>query len=247
MVACQQLLPPAGRDFEIYRQVCLAGRSIPDVAGQTRISPPKIRQIVQKVAEFIIEVTPGEISEERKQQRLFVAEQVASERIDFLYGEAVRSFRASQGTFISVREVETPNQAPVTVRITRNSAGDCRYLLAAARLAVVGSKLPISTLSAGIDCDEETIHPPVEDCSVAQQAEPIRSESKIAPVAVSSLQDDRCAEQNQPDEVRNFVSSDPVQCELPGPSQSPFTSDPPLNRRQRKARERLFEKLRTAK
>ncbi len=240
-------LPPSGRDFEIYRRVTVQRMSTRDAAAEARISQTRVCQIVKRVGDFLAEVAPASEAEEGRPQRIYVAEQVAAERVDFMYGQAVEGWRDSKGTVTTVREVEAPAPSPAKVRITKNSAGDCRYLLAGARLAVIGSKLPFSTLGAGIETeateDEADIGPPVRDCSA--ESDFVEECGRAATVSCNGtgVQDkgysdeDFAAEETWQDVQRSVQR--PMEVALPVPKQR---AERPLNRHERRQRERLREK-----
>lgn len=118
-----RLLPPSGRDFEAYRLVQCEEKSTREAAAELGISQTLVRRLVDRVADFLAEVAPGDGDEVGRKQRLYVAEQVASERVDHLYGEALRGFRASKGMQTIVRE--DPRGA--TTGYTKMNHGECRW------------------------------------------------------------------------------------------------------------------------
>jgi hypothetical protein len=89
--------PPTGRDFEIYRLRFVEGCSTREVAAAVRLSQTRVCQIANEVGSYLTAVAPANDAEARERQ-LTVAEQIASLRVSFLYGAALQSWRASQGT-----------------------------------------------------------------------------------------------------------------------------------------------------
>lgn len=150
----QVQLPPSWRDFEVYRLVKVQQKSTRATAKELGISQSRIRQVIERVAAFLIETTPGADDPERRERGLFVAEQVAAERVNFLYGLAVRSFQRSKGVHETIREIEVEGKPTVTIGITREEYGDIRILMSAAKLAHFATKLPMPMLAAGIEIEE---------------------------------------------------------------------------------------------
>ncbi len=247
MVVSTLKMPPSGRDFDLFRRVKVEERSPRQVAGECKLSPHGVFQAVNRVSEYLCEIAPG--SEEQRPQRLSIAEQVASERIDFLCSCAMQAWRDSQGVHSITREHAGDGLQPTTkVTTTKNSQGEIRYLLTAARLTMFGAKLPISTLGSQCVHEEEpenAIHPPVEDCSVHDKKRVERAEFLRGPSAVSAFEIDACEEAFQSAFASQLALSASVQLAGNGHEaedlKAPETH-PPLTRQQRKARQRLLEK-----
>ncbi len=177
----QLQLPPSGRDFEVYRLVKVEQRSTRAVAETMALSQTRVCQLLERVGAFLTDVAPAAEVEERRGQRLHVAEQVAAERIDYLYSRAVRDYRQSKGEEKTVREVENGMRPKVTITTTRKSHGDGRLLMTAAKLVKLSAKLPLPMLGIGGQMEAEDLQaedlaasvisseeasPPEEDCSV---------------------------------------------------------------------------------
>ncbi len=253
MVSSKQQGPPSGRDFEVYRRVKIERATTRQAASEVHVSQTRVCQIVQRVADFMADVAPAIKEDERREQRLSVAEQVASEQLGFIYGEAIDAWRASKGEVTTEREVSSPLQTGTKVRLTRISHGDCRYLSAASRAAVQGAKLPISLLGCGES--EEAEHPPVVDCSTdgVEQAIgddlPLNADAatacetgscdasvaaeSILPLAPSATVQRAHFESQLWNSSGEATSSEPGKLELPAPKHRPET------RQERKRRERM--------
>ncbi len=247
MVASSQKLPPSGRDFEIFRRVRVDECATRQVAAEMHLSQTRICQIVERVGAFLTEAVPG--SDERRAQRVSVAEQLAAERIGALYHRAIQAFEETRGTFATTRESSNAGQMPANaVTTTKHCAGDGRYLMTAARLAVVGSRLPHSTLGSLIDYDvsvEEVNGPPVEDCSVNEAKQALRREFAREFAAVTATEHESCGQNFAMNVETELISRAPVQADCNGGDVLDFQAaknPPPLTRQQRRARQRLLEK-----
>ncbi len=148
-------LPPSWRDFEAYRLVKVQQKSTRAAAKELGVSQTRVRQVIERVAAFLIETAPGSDDAERRERGLQVAEQVAAERVDFLYGQAVQCFKRSKGVHETIRVIEVEGKPTVTIGITREDYGDVRILMSAAKLALFGTKLPMPCLATGIEVEEE--------------------------------------------------------------------------------------------
>jgi len=138
-------LPPSWRDFEAYRLVKVEHQSTREAAKTLRISQTRICQVIERVAAYLVQIAPAAMAEEQRPQMLYLAEQLAAERVNYLYGAAVESYRESSRPVKTVREVTTAVNRNV-VTTTRSSCGDPRYLLVACRLAERAVGLPAPTL-----------------------------------------------------------------------------------------------------
>lgn len=222
------LLPPSGRDLEVYRRLHVEGCSTREVALSMQVSQTRVCQIAEKVGQYLTTVAPAKDDQQRDKQ-LAVAEQVAALRVDFLYGAALQSWRKSQGTQTTTRKLASAMKAPVTVKTTRNSPGDSRYLLLAARLAMMAAKLPAACLELLVgegeeEADDESAvaaPSPNGDCS-AQNAAASDSHEMPDKTAVNSV--------NWP--TNRDCSPDAI---------TPAVKAPPLNRKERRARNKLLQ------
>lgn len=149
----QQKLPPGERDFQVYRLVTIEQKSTRTAAKIAGVSQTRVCQIVERVAEFLIATAPTTEDPARKQQQLNVAQQAAAEQIRYLSQQAMRCFQKSIGPKTTVRQAA--DGSPLTT--TRQSDGDCRYLFAVAKLAVIGSKLPLAGMLGGGETGDEAL------------------------------------------------------------------------------------------
>ena len=157
---------PSERDWEIYRHVKVEEWSTRTTADAFGISQTRVCQIVERVAEYVV-ATARVLTKKEEAQRLAASKQLAAERINHLYGEALRCFHRSKCTESIVRQSHEHGKGGCTT--TRENRGDTRYLQAAARLALLGGTLP-QMPPRTVETD---VTPANEDCSpaVAEQAE----------------------------------------------------------------------------
>jgi hypothetical protein len=145
-------LPPTGREFDVYRLVSVEGRTTREVAAAFSISQTRVVQLRNRVMEWMGRHVPP-LPELTSEQRLKVAETLAFEQLQFLYEQAVGSWRASKGTEHSTRLVGTDPDDQVT--IIRQSYGDVRYLAQAARISRAIAKQPAAWMpSPELDAEE---------------------------------------------------------------------------------------------
>src|SRR5690349_12654574 len=144
MVANLALPAPSARDFEVYRRVVLQRATTRVAAAEAELSQTRIVQIVKRVTAFMQEVVPGADEEpETRRRRLFVAEQVASERMSDMNGEMFQAWRDSKGPVTTYKSIEgTTTTSPVRTATRRMSQGDTKYVTAAFRAAREAGKFP---------------------------------------------------------------------------------------------------------
>ena len=239
----QTPLPPSGRDFEIYRRLHVEGCSTRAAALAAGLSQTRVCQIVENVGNYLTTVAPVKENQPREQQ-LAVAEQVASLRVDFLYGATLQSWRESQGTQTTTRELISAMKAPVTVKTTRNSPGDSRYLLLAARLAMMAARLPAACLEL-FAVGEEDDTSPVGDCSGRNAACSDDVDSALGLPLVSRFRDEVYEPTaNQPPHDRREIFAPVQQPERREQTDvlsfAPAPKSPPLSRQQRRAQKKLL-------
>ncbi len=241
----QVQLPPSGRDFDVYRLVKIEQRSTRAAAAAVGISQTRVCQVIERVAQFLIEATPATEDDERHGRRLRVAQQVAAERIDFLYALAVRSYRQSKGAETTVREVETGLRPKVTITTTRNSYGDGRILMAAANMVMLAAKLPVPLLGIGGEgeVDElEALAIPLEEDDLLEEDPPLKEDcSAVAgeqgAEAAERLQQDAASRLQEINYMKDVLAKMRAKMSQPAPVQpavspeSPATeSQPPAGR-----------------
>jgi hypothetical protein len=249
---------PSERDFLVFQAVACDGRSTRQAAEQFDISQTRVMQIRRHVAEWIAREVP-EGMDLSPQERLRLAVHIANGRIDSLYSEAVEAWRESKAPVTSIRRGPS-----CEFHITRNSHGDPRYLLAASRLidrqfALVGAAERLlaqaQPQSEGVSAAPQAVVPmipPIEDCSPSAAAVP--SAEKPRSEAIDASEADETPSSDLEERRQAFLAA------IAGdtsPVHPPFTdaagmlldaSEPvtaaPLNRHERRARQRQLERLR---
>ncbi len=253
MVTSQQLLPPSGRDFEVYRCVMVERWSTRLTAREAGVSQTRVCQIVKRVDEFLKGTTPGtNESEECRRQNLWVAEHLAAARADEIHGEMMRAFRAS-------------------VNPRAGKLGETRYIMAALRAAAVGAKLPSTCIALGNGFEEdeapvgrasqpveevvdehdglgspsyqetsheEPISPPVGDCSPVTEKTEVTAETQAENSVASPVMDIVSEALQVLNRAPKFAAARPVQNE---DSRQQQTSEKKLNRKQRRARMQFLQ------
>jgi hypothetical protein len=126
----ENALPPSERDFLVFEAVAVHGSSTRQAAAEFDISQTRVMQVRQHVAEWIAKAVPDGL-DLTPQERVRLAAHIAQGRVDFLYSQALEAWRASQKPHTSVCRGRLTGET----RTTRDSHGDPRYLLAAARLS----------------------------------------------------------------------------------------------------------------
>ena len=132
-------LPPSVRDFQIYRFVKFECNSTREAALEFEISQTRVRQVIARVIEFLLESAPQGTDEERPAAGRHVAEQLAREQLEYLYQRAMKAF---DDTY---REDADGNLLP----------GKIAYLAAAARITMWMATVPVHGLPAFREDEEE--------------------------------------------------------------------------------------------
>lgn len=154
---------PSERDWNVYQAVRVESWATRVAAEEFGISQTRVSQIVQRTAVYIAEALPAP-AKERDAQHLAAGKQLAADRIDYLYGSAMRCFRMSQST-------EKGNCTN-----GRRHYGEMRYLMAASRLAMIASTLPLPRKMWWPD--EET---PDSEAQPASESKPERRQAASSP------------------------------------------------------------------
>ena len=164
-------MPPSTRDLAVYEFVAAQCKTTREAADAFGISQTRVRQVLAKVVEFLVEALPGDDGEHTEEQKLIAAERLANMRLDFLYGESLSEWRRS-------REATS---GPVPL-------GKVCYLNQAVRVAVAAAKLPLRALSLSVvtqTSDQEPPIPPVGDCSRNEPPREPITEVRVTPSAVT--------------------------------------------------------------
>jgi hypothetical protein len=200
---------PSERDWALYQAVRVEQWPTRAAATGFGISPTRVCQIVQRTAAFIAQAVTVPSKEEESQQ-LAAGKQLAADRIDYLYGQAMNCFRHSQGKDNSCST-------------GRRSYGDMRYLQAAARLALIASTLPLPRQAWPGSFEDKSASEPQQEraaaassnaketCSAApveQPAEPVAAAQAPTATAAAILS---CVEQSRREKPAQSNAARPVQ------------------------------------
>src|SRR5262245_8633219 len=90
-------LPPSGRDFEVYQRVIVDGSSTRQAAREFALSQTRVRQVVQRASQWLSKELPA-ASKERAHVQLWLAQNVAADRLQGLYGETMDRWRTHHDT-----------------------------------------------------------------------------------------------------------------------------------------------------
>ena len=155
---------------EIFRLVRVEFQSAEDVAARMQLDVAEVRRIVARVTDALVAAAPVE-SEEERQRRIQLSEQVAAAQLVLLIREAYRAFERSRG------EQKTVEQEGLGTPVTRRSVsqGDMRYLNTAAKITAMLAKLPMG------DCWEATATKTI--VAAAPPAKPLISSAPEQPTA----------------------------------------------------------------
>ncbi|MCI0360606.1 MAG: hypothetical protein L0211_19180 [Planctomycetaceae bacterium] len=181
-------LPPSERDFELYGLVVTEGASTRAAAQVFGLSQTRVIQIRNRVAEWIASEVPP-LAHATPVQRLALAADIARNRFDFVYSQAMDCWRESKGP----QTVER-NGSSGKVSSTRESQGDPRYLMLAARIAerTLGLEAKIERATEVAQkltkaIGQKPADHPVGDCSPLAADEEGRAQVDERPVAVSEV------------------------------------------------------------
>jgi hypothetical protein len=248
-MATQERLPPSGRDFAVYQLITVQQMSTREVAEAAQLSQTRICQIVRKTGEFLAEVAPP-AREGEKERQIRLGEQIAAERVQFLYGLAVRSFERSQGNQRTERQAAGPLPQASLVML-KSTQGDPRYLMTACRLALAAAKLPAPNLAALVDSEDvadaapavacpTAAGPQAGDCSAAGRERPVSTTKSTTEPAAKPVETIPCAE--NPATAWNQIQHAPPPVQLAElRAQRDVVPSGPLSREQRRARQRSLE------
>jgi hypothetical protein len=148
-------LPPSGRDFQVYERVVVQTASTRDVAKEFSLSQTRVRQIVKRVAQWLLQELPT-ASEAADAAHLRLSQHMAADRLEGLFCEAMTGWRARHETKyfgLALRVITLQSKMPVI-------AGTLAGLMADA----IEGPLPEEHSAQPADY---TPAPPEEDCSPA--------------------------------------------------------------------------------
>ena len=179
---------PSERDFEVYRLVKVESKTTRAVAEIAGISQTRVCQIVQRVLDYLLETAPSGEVQSRQQQRLYLARELAEQRLEYIYGEAIAAYRRSQGPQKTVRTLSNGLGAAVTTTTVKHSDGDGRFLILAGRVAEMAQKrsLPLRLPESSPRRVDTQTPPPVEDCSAKVTEQGVTSPAEVAESVATS-------------------------------------------------------------
>jgi hypothetical protein len=262
----QVKLPPSERDFEMYRSVMFHNQSTRAAAANYGISQTRVRQVLMRVVEFLCLAVPESLPKTTKEKRLYAAEQIGRMQLEHLYGEAIQMWRKSQEvrslTSASLGQVSFLNQAmKISVALSRvpvhplpefreeEGVGNQESGVEGKEFAQGDAQSVLRDLLARMQqSGRNGTSPPDRACSKSS-AEQVTAESAAVknPAATSAsapVSDEPAA--SDADATR--PTCDPAQSvtEPAESGESPAVPqrlrDRKLNRRERRARERLLQK-----
>jgi hypothetical protein len=193
----QTTLSPSWLDFQVYRLVKVEQYSMRGAAQSLGIDEVRVCRTLARVGQFLLATAPAANDEAQRQKQLDVSLQIAAERIEYLHGLAVLGYRQSQKTTFKLRKGAGDEGKPQFDRET--SSGDSRFLTAAARLALMASKLPapgmeiLSLQGYPLDDNESAEdvagaeNPPPGDCSPQSPQKPVSSAKQPERTAVNPV------------------------------------------------------------
>jgi len=82
--------PPSVRDFDVHRRIVVYGYSTRQVAQEHNLSQTRVRQLVERVGRWVAKTLP--MMEVAEEDGLRLARQVAVERLDFFYTQAIHGW-----------------------------------------------------------------------------------------------------------------------------------------------------------
>jgi hypothetical protein len=244
-------LPPSVRDFEIYRYLKLECHSTRAAAREFGLSQTRVRQIAARVVEFFLESAPLTAGDEATDAQMVVAQQLAREQLEHLYARAIRTFNDTE------REDVHGNLLP----------GKVSFLVAAARISMWMAKVPVHGAPAFREDGEgeaaeaagppiaPPVRPPNADCSLApaNRGVGLQKEMPTATASVSvagTYQTPRPikVEARQqfaaPAQMAGSAAVNPPSPDVAAPqAEDSPAAQRPLNRQERRARERLRLRL----
>jgi hypothetical protein len=225
-------------------------------AKEFSLSQTRVRQVIEAIIEYLVESVPMD-EEGKRVDRLQVAEQLAREQLDFLYGQAINWWHQSVHGFHSGQALPKP-----------------AYLALAARITMCMTRVPVHKSPGWAEEESDVVagdlqrtragetptlrreRPPVEDCSE-------RAVSSVDVVAIEQppiAESDLCetpyelVERIKSQTRRDFLRpAQPLVAEDREPlvggvsestsSVSQATAGRPLNRKERRARQRRLERV----
>jgi hypothetical protein len=227
-------MPPSPRDLEVYEFVAVRSKTTREAAAAFGISQTRVRQVLARVVEFLVQVVPADDDEHTQERKLAAAQWAAGMRLDFLYGQAMEMWRRSQ---------EPTQSSPIGL-------GKVCYLNQAMRVALAAAKVPMRSMPALFAIEEPTerlvANPPVRDCSENVVSRGQASAHVSQPQFATGDAETTCRtlDEIKAEARRTFLrpaqaaGAEPVR--LPEGGAADATSLSPLSRKERRRRERMM-------
>lgn len=131
---------PSERDMEIYEQVVFARMSQREVAEMHEISQPRVHQILQEMAAWMADNTPGFVAGLTPAQRLRLVHYNVTKQLEHHQECLMEAWRESAGLEV-VRRTTIMGPVRQTVELERPTRGKPHYLHAASRVSQTLLKL----------------------------------------------------------------------------------------------------------
>lgn len=174
---------PCERDWALFQMVRVEQWPTPAVAEGCGLSQTRVRQIVQKLTEHVLQkVTVPSKADEARQ--LAAGKLLAADRIEHLFSLAMSAFRASKSAKNCGKG--------------RRSFGDMRYLIAASRFTLMAATLPpprhawpeiLEEEEPEAETQSEQEWPEDADINAEDPCSAPAAEEVVAPVAETSAAD----------------------------------------------------------
>jgi hypothetical protein len=131
---------PNERDMEIYEQVVFARMSQREVAEMHEISQPRVHQILQEMAAWMADNTPGFVARLTPEQRLRLVHYNVTKQLEHHQECLMEAWRESAG-LETIRRTTIVGPVRRTVEVERPTRGNYRYVHAAGRVSQALLKL----------------------------------------------------------------------------------------------------------
>jgi len=172
-------LPPSGRDFLVYQRVVAENASTRAVADEVRLSQTRVRQIVERVHQWLSATLPASEAEIDDAARLRVGQHIAADRMEFLYRDTMQQWN----------NTKQPKFAGLLIRIIAAQAKIPAFAGTIEALAadVIEGPLPDDAApSSSFDLQPSSLNPPpVRDCSPSSQPATAGAEKPAQPPATN--------------------------------------------------------------
>src|SRR5262245_30892656 len=167
-------LPPTERDFRIYERVVLTGVSTRQAAGEFGLSQTRIRQLVQRVSQWLTETLPPH-DDATDAAHLRYARHVAADRLEYFYSEAMHGWRLVQQPKylgLAIRVLTAQSKLPVLPGTLDALAADAIEGALDDRRVGPASAAPQARSTSAGPPPTSPFAPPSRDCSPSTTTPP---------------------------------------------------------------------------